>query len=246
MRIPAIRGIIDRRILANYHIDPEVVARILPRPFVPQIVNGWAIGGICLIRLKAIRPRLFPFPVGIGSENAAHRFAVEWSDEGQLKQGVYIPRRDTSSWLNSAAGGTVFPGVHHRADFEVQETSDHVSVKMISRDGNAQLHVAGKIYPGFPDSSVFGSLEEASNFFQNGSLGYSVTRSPGRFDGIELRCQNWAMDNLNIDKMESSWFQDNSVFPAGSIQYDCALLMRRIDHEWHGLDDLCCPAADVD
>jgi hypothetical protein len=106
--------------------------------------------------------------------------------------------------------------------------------------------VAGNIYPGFPDSSVFGSLEEASNFFQNGSLGYSVTRSPGRFDGIELRCQNWAVDNLNIDKMESSWFQDNSVFPAGSIQYDCALLMRRIDHEWHGLDDLCCPAADVD
>lgn len=245
MRIPAIRGIIDRRILANYHIDPEVVARTLPRPFVPQIVNGWAIGGICLIRLKAIRPKLFPFPFGIGSENAAHRIAVEWMDKGQLKHGVYIPRRDTSSWLNSAVGGTVFPGVQHRADFEVQETLDHVSVKMISRDGSTRLHMAGKINPEFPESSVFGSLREASTFFQNGSMGYSVTGRPGRFDGIELRCQNWAVQNLNIDRMESSWFQDNSLFPAGSIHYDCALLMRSIKHEWHGLEELCCPAAVV-
>lgn len=245
MRVPAIRGVIDRRILANYHIDPDVIARILPRPFVPHIVNGWAIGGICLIRLKAIRPRLFPFPFGIGSENAAHRIAVKWIEKGQLKHGVYIPRRDTSSWLNSAAGGTVFPGVHHRADFEVQETSDHVSVKMISRDGNARLHVAGGIESDFPTTSVFGSLEEASTFFQNGSVGYSVTGSAGRFDGIELRCQNWVVENLNVDRMESSWFQDISMFPGGSVHYDCALLMRNINHEWHGLEDLCCPAADV-
>ena len=78
MRIPIIRGIIDRRILANYHVDPDVMARILPPPFRPKLVNGYAIGGICLIRLKGLRPRFFPFPLGIQSENAAHRIAVEW------------------------------------------------------------------------------------------------------------------------------------------------------------------------
>ena len=242
MRIPAIRGIIDRRILANYRIAPEVVAKLLPPPFVPQVVNGWAIGGICLIRLKAVRPRIFPLAVGIGSENAAHRIAVEWMDHGQLKQGVYIPRRDTSSWLNTAAGGTVFPGVHHRSDFEVQESSDRVSVKMASRDGEIHLKVAGRIDSDFPASSIFGTLPNASVFFQNGSLGYSVTKTPGRFDGLELRCQNWAVENLSVDEMESSWFQDRGLFPVGSIEFDCALLMRGIDHEWHGRDDICCPA----
>ena len=50
MRIPAMRGIIDRRILANFHIDPDVMACNLPAPFRPKLANGYAIGGICLIR----------------------------------------------------------------------------------------------------------------------------------------------------------------------------------------------------
>ena len=78
MRIPVVQGVIDRRILVNYRVDPDVMARVLPPPFRPQIVRGYAIGGICLIRLKGIRPRFVPIPVGLRSENAAHRIAVEW------------------------------------------------------------------------------------------------------------------------------------------------------------------------
>ena len=86
MKLPAIRGTIDRRILANYRINPKVVSAILPPPFRPKLVNGFAIGGICLIRLKAMRPRFFPFRWGIGSENAAHRIAVEWEVDGEFRE----------------------------------------------------------------------------------------------------------------------------------------------------------------
>ncbi len=78
MRIPVIQGIIDRRILANFRIDAAVMAGNLPAPFRPKLAKGYAMGGICLIRLKAIRPRFVPIPWGICSENAAHRIAVEW------------------------------------------------------------------------------------------------------------------------------------------------------------------------
>ena len=117
MRLPAIAGLIDRRILANYRVDAQRMASVLPQPFRPWTHGGFAIGGICLIRLKHVRPKFFPFPVGIGSENAAHRIAVEWDLDGKTKRGVYIPRRDTSSLLNAFAGGRIFPGVHHRAKF---------------------------------------------------------------------------------------------------------------------------------
>lgn len=103
MRLPTISGIIDRRILANYRVDPEQMAGVLPKPFRPQIYNGYAIGGICLIRLKNIRPNFLPLPWGLNSENAAHRIAVEWDVDGETKQGVYIPRRDTNSVLNHFA-----------------------------------------------------------------------------------------------------------------------------------------------
>src|ERR1700756_617959 len=94
MRIPVIQGIIDRRILVNFTVDPDVISKIIPKPFSPKIYNGRAIAGICLIRLKYVRPKGLPAFIGIGSENGAHRIAVEWVEVGKLKEGVSIPRRD--------------------------------------------------------------------------------------------------------------------------------------------------------
>lgn len=240
MRIPAVRGLIDRRILANYRIDAEVMARLLPAPFRPKLANGHAIGGICLIRLEGIRPRLLPLPWGIRSENAAHRIAVEWEVDGRLREGVYIPRRDTDSRLNTLAGGTIFPGVHHHATFEVEESDRRLSVELRSDDGETRVLVRGTVSNRLPDASVFSSVGEASAFFEAGSLGYSATREEGRYDGLELRCAEWRVQPLTVDEVESSYFQNGTSFPPGSTEFDCALLMRGIRHEWHGREDLCC------
>ena len=64
-----------------------------------------------------------------------------------------------------------------------------------------------------------------------------------RVDGIELRCRNWSVDAVAVESVESSYFEDTSMFPAGSVQFDSALLMRGIDHTWHGREDLCCESA---
>jgi len=48
---------------------------------------------------------------------------------------------------------------------------------------------------------------------------------------------------LAVASVRSSFFEDQGIFPRGSIEFDCALLMRDIQHEWHGREDLCCPAA---
>jgi hypothetical protein len=109
MRLPLIRGVIDRRILVNYRVDPAVLAATLPPPFRPKLHRGYGMVGICLIRLRGVRPRFVPSWLGISSENAAHRSAVEWDEGGRVREGVYIRRRDTSSRLNALAGGRVFP-----------------------------------------------------------------------------------------------------------------------------------------
>lgn len=238
MRIPAIRGVIDRRILANYRVDPAVMARCLPSPFRPKLVNGSAIAGICLIRLKQIRPRFLPLPIGITSENAAHRIAVEWTENGTVREGVYIPRRDTDSRLNTWVGGRIFPGVHHHADFTIDESGDRVSVALRSDDGSTQVSVAGTVTADIPADSVFPSLAAASEFFAGGSLGYSVTREHGCFDGLELRCTTWQVEPLAVEQVTSSYFSDEARFPPGSVHFDCALLMRGIRHEWHGRGSL--------
>ena len=198
--------------------------------------------GICLIRLRGVRPRFLPRRLGISSENAAHRTAVEWDEGDHVREGVYVRRRDTSSWLNAVAGGRVFPGIHSHAKFTVRETETHFEVMLRSDDGVTSLSVVGDVTDRLPTSSVFDSLAEASAFFQAGSLGYSATPDPRKFQGLELRCHRWQVEPLSVSSVRSSFFDDRSVFPAGSIEFDCALLMRGIEHEWHGRSDLCCRA----
>ena len=106
--LPVIDGEIERRLLVNYRVDPQVIARVLPDPFRPQLVGGAAVAGICLIRLGQMRPRHTPRWVGLRSENAAHRVAVEWDTADGPQAGVYIPRRDSDSWANVLLGGRIF------------------------------------------------------------------------------------------------------------------------------------------
>ena len=158
MKIPKITGTIERRILINYQVDKDVVAKFLPEPFRPKLVNDRAVVGICLIRLKNIRLKGLPKFIGISSENGAHRIAVEWTDKEGVKEGVYIPRRDTSSKLNSLAGGRIFPGVHHFADFKVDESDGNYSVEFRSED-DTFLSVKAQETKDWNADSIFKDLD---------------------------------------------------------------------------------------
>jgi hypothetical protein len=121
----------------------------------------------------------------------------------------------------------------------VQEDGDQYSVALKSDDDQTHLAVHGHLAPELPDASIFGSLEEASDFFQRGLLGYSVTSKPGTFDGLELRTLNWSVAPLDMYKVESTIFADRTLFPPGSVVFDCALLMKHVEHEWHGRQPIC-------
>ena len=238
MRLPVIQGVIRRRILANFRVDAQAMQREIPARFRPKLQNGLAIAGVCLIRLEHIRPRAMPKIVGLNSENAAHRVAVIWDEGGESCEGVFISRRDTSSQINHLLGGRVFPGEHHRASFSVMESDSEISLKMNSDDANVRVEIAGRIASDLPSTSVFSSLAEASSFFEGGSLGYSVTNDPDRLDGLKLQTRQWQVEPLEITNVYSSYFCDETRFPKGTIEFDHALIMRNIQHEWHSADDL--------
>ncbi|MEX2213569.1 MAG: DUF2071 domain-containing protein [Phycisphaeraceae bacterium] len=233
MRLPVIRGLIDRRILANFRVAPAALVCLLPAPFRPKLVQGFGVAGVCLIRLTKVRPRGFPAWMGMRSENAAHRIAVEWDEGGTRKEGVYVPRRDTSSRFNACFGGRLFPGVQHHAAFDVKETEKDFHIALRSDDGQVRITVDATVAEALPEGSVFSSVEEVSSFFERGSLGYSATREAARFDGMELKSFNWKVTPLHVQRIESSFFSDEGKFPPGSAVFDNALLMRQIEHEWH-------------
>ncbi len=242
MRVPVMTATIERRLLVNYRVEAEVVARLLPEPFRPVTLGGWAVAGICLIRLSGLRPSAAPGRVGFTTENAAHRIAVQWDTDQGVAHGVFVPRRDTSSRLTTLAGGRLFPGVHQRASFRVEEAGDRYEVAMASLDGVVNVGVAAALADDLPRDSVFGSLGAASEFFEQGSLGWSVTRRPGVYDGVELRTLGWRIEPARTEAVTSSFFDDPRRFPPGTAVLDSALLMRDLASEWYGRGRLEVPA----
>jgi hypothetical protein len=200
MFLDTIHGMIDRRVLLNYRIDPEVLRRVLPPPFKPKLYAGYGVGGVCMIRFSHLRPRLVPASLGLKSENAAHRIAVQWVQDGEQREGVFIPRRDTNSWFNKTLGGRFFPGIFQRSRFEPRESDSSVSLRIVRSDGGAEIAVVGHVADQLPPTSIFPSLEAAAGFFSLGATGYSATNTPGHYHGMELHSLNWTVLPLTINE----------------------------------------------
>jgi hypothetical protein len=94
------------------------------------------------------------------------------------------------------------------------------------------VELAGEVAAALSAGSVFGSLQESSDFFAAGSVGYSASAGGCRFDGLRLETFRWTVDALSVDRAFSSFFCDSGRFPEGSVAFDHALVMRDIPHRW--------------
>jgi len=178
-----------------------------------------------MIRFRELRPRKIPAWLGLGSENAAHRIAVEWDQDDGLKEGVFIPRRDTNPIFN-------------KGSFVADESADELSVTIRRADGSEETHFKGRVGQALPDSSLFDDVQQAASFFSLGATGYSATYESGHYHGMELRSLDWSIQAMEVEDAHTSFFSDRTRFPEGTIELDCALVMRGIDHEWHSRPDL--------
>lgn len=225
VKIPTLASTVERRLLINYRVDPVVAQTLLPARLRPQLVDGSAVAGICLIRLAAVRPAWVAPRVGWGAENAAHRVAVEWDTPDGLRTGVYIPMRHTASRLAVLAGGRVFPGTHRHARITSDETADRVAVALDAAD--ARVRAAVEVRPAI-SGTLFDSVDRASEFFRKDATGWSPDRVGG-LEGLRLDTDAWHVDAAEPLHVESSLFDS---LPPGSAELDFALLMRNVPVTW--------------
>lgn len=236
MQFNVMAGVIDHRILLNYRVDPKVLGKQLPSPLQPKLVKGWGIGGICQVSLSRMRPRGLPALAGVHSHNAAHRIAVRHPDG----EGVYIPRRDTNSQLNQFAGGRLFPGLYALSQFEVEANGDSYSVEITDEAGHRLMLIQGRVAERVHEGSLFKSVEEGSAFFKAGDTGWSPGKTPGLLDTIELWTREWRIEPFAVTSQHSAYFTDEGLFPAGSVEFDSAFIMRGLEHEWRAHEGLAC------
>jgi hypothetical protein len=106
---------------------------------------------------------------------------------------------------------------------------------MVVRDGKDSPLIDLEVHPAneLPDTSIFSSLAESSDFFEAGCIGYSARPDSCLLDGLLLKVPDWKASALSVPKIRSRYFDNLELFPAGSITFDHAILMRDIPHEWH-------------
>jgi Uncharacterized conserved protein (COG2071) len=236
--LPVLKGLIARRVLLNFRADPRIVQKLLPRSFVVQAHRGYAVVGVCLIRLEQLRPKGLPAQVGLASENMAHRVAVLYPANGAMQPGVFIWRRATDQKLVQLFGGRLFPGVHDAAQFFAQEDERGISMDVTTDDGRPQVSFAASVSQTWQSTSVFKTLDEASEFFRQGDCGFSRSRKGNSVEGMQLRTLQWSLTALTVHRGMSSFYSDTSRFPQGSVEFDCGLIMRAVPHEWHEIKEV--------
>src|ERR1051325_2546842 len=148
----------------------------------------------------------------------------------------FAPRHEFAT--QSPAGWPHLSRQHHQSSFDITESDSQITFSLESADAEVSVKLEAAPASELPASSIFSTLAEASAFFEAGSLGYSVTGDPNRLDGLNLKTKQWQVDALDVSSISSSYFSDEAKFPRGSIEFDHALLMKNVAHEWHSAEDL--------
>lgn len=217
--LPRVQAHLRRRMLISYRVDPDYAMTLLPETLRPQLVDGSAVAGVCLVGLDRVSPfsnRLG----GIRSENAAHRIAVEWDDESVTKQGVFIFERHSSSLPSVLLGGRAFPGVHRRARFHAVDTDQRHTLSMRSKDLEVDVDI--RLSSDW-QSTLFPSLQAASDFYRAGRIGWSRGHDKTTLEPAELTAPGWAVQGATVRELRSTFFD---TMPDGVASFDSALVMR--------------------
>lgn len=221
-----LRAQVRRRLLISYRVDPAVAQSLIPEQFRPQIVDGSAVAGVCMIGLQSVRPGWLRPRVGLRTENVAHRIAVEWDENGKTRSGVYIVERHSSALLPVLAGGRLFPGVQKRARFELDETESRFRVSMSAPEIRVSVDVQ---LGGEWTSSLFPTVEAASAFHEQGAVGWSPRRNGLGVEPLELTSKEWVVEPGQVVSLRSSYFD---ALPDGAAVLDSVLIMRDLPFFW--------------
>jgi hypothetical protein len=193
-------------------------------------MEGEAIFGLCWIRLESVRLSGWPRWSGLSMDNLAHRIAVEWTEAGQVRTGVYIFRRETSLGLAAWSSGRVVPGAMRLAMFNSEESPDTWNLELRTPRSEADVDLAARISDGVSSDSVFGSMEGLQSFLEAGAIGWSENRRGDRIEAVHMAMDRFRVRPLEVGRLHCRWFDRQLANRRWHV--DSAVLMEPTGVRW--------------
>jgi hypothetical protein len=150
----------------------------------------------------------------------AHRVAIQYPSNNGIRPGVFIWRRETDQRLVELLGGRLFPGVHHHARFQVNESQNDLAMDVTTNDGKADVHFSAHRLKEWRPTPSFGSFDEVSEFFRKGDCGFSCSLNGDELEGLQLRTLKWEIAPMEVECKR----QTNACFAAQTAGISSAML----------------------
>ncbi len=230
--LTTLRAQVRHRLLLSYRVEPSVAQGFVPAPLRPQLVEGFAVAGVCVIALENVRPGWVRPALGLRTTNVAHRIAVEWDEDGRVLSGVYVPHRHSSGAIPALLGGIVFPGAQTRAHVSIEASSERLRATLRHADETMDATVTPSRQF---SSALFPTAEAASEFHRRGVTGWSPRRNGRGLESVRLTSEAWSARGARIEEVRSTFFDR---LPAGSAVPDSALVMSDVPFLWRSGADL--------
>lgn len=223
--ISSLRGRVQCRYLMVYRVDPAVAAPLLPEGSSPHVFRGSTLIVLCYTHLVGASSRLLPRWLRGQSDHLAWRIPVVRDGV----RGVWIPRRDTSSWVSVRFSGALSQGTYHLARFELEDGEGRLRLR-VSAGGEEVLYLAAE-HAGELRGSLFSTTRQAHEYLaEAGAVNPPDPLAPA-LDRLDVGTGN-TVEPLLVRELRIPRFEDVGLFPRGSVEFDCCLRLtnaRRTD-----------------
>ena len=239
--IPPVRARLAERLIFNFRLPPEAMARLLPEPWLaPQVVNGFGIASFCMLDLRGITVAPLPTALGLPSISCAPRFGVVDLSASPPQPAVYVTERWSSSAFGSWFTSLGFSAPHPHARATWQRTGDAAQVSVVSRRRGPVVSARVRRAETFR-SAAFESAAAFAAFLAEGVSSYGLSRYPGRLTKVDLHKADNTYTPLAVDELDGPVIREWQA--AGGV-FDSAFRTSGGRYEWtyHGLTDVLPPA----
>jgi len=214
------------RILAVYHADPGVVLPLLPKGCEPRLSAGRAVAVACYTRLggaRLLRGRT------VGTDHLAYRIAIERPERSDRREGTWIVRRETSSWLEARCGAKLLRGEYGRATFRLCESPFGIELSVEGEEASGESFYLRAEASGMPRGSLFPTAAALEEFLGHQGDVRPLDVFAPEADWIDPG-ESFVPEPLAVFEERSSFFGDARVFPPRSVVLDSAwrLVTRRL------------------
>ena len=219
--------------LANFEMEPHVLAKLLPDPLEPDIRNGKAYLSVVVSELMDMRPTFFPKGFGFNFNQIVYRAIVKCNGE----RGVHFLRSDADNKIMCIMGN-LFSFFHFNySAVSYERVNNHFSIEVKTKSGEADINARYNLANTsnkMPSGSAFPDLEEAKNYFVELYVAFSATKNHST--AVRINRTNWNLSVVGHKNSTYMFMEDSAMFPGYATRLDSVFYVENLFYHWHTLE----------